>query len=112
MLHKQGFTLVEAMVVVMLTGIIAAIALPSFTRARQRAEVGGCQQNLRMLNEVSQQYLFEYPDAGVLTTSDLQDYFQGSTAPLCPAGGNYAVYTDPTVIPTCDLGPTRGHVLQ
>jgi prepilin-type N-terminal cleavage/methylation domain-containing protein len=50
MKRQEGFTLIELMVVILIIGILVAIAVPVFFSARSSAEVGACQDNMRTID--------------------------------------------------------------
>lgn len=56
---KKGFTLVEIMIVVAIIGLLAAIAIPSFMKARTTSQKNACINALRQIESAKDQYALE-----------------------------------------------------
>ncbi|MDD5678292.1 MAG: prepilin-type N-terminal cleavage/methylation domain-containing protein [Kiritimatiellae bacterium] len=56
---KKGFTLVEIMIVVAIIGLLAAIAIPSFMRARLTSQQNACINNMRQIEAAKDQFSLE-----------------------------------------------------
>jgi prepilin-type N-terminal cleavage/methylation domain-containing protein len=129
--RQQAFTLVEVMIVCAIIGLLAAIAIPNYAKARSTAQRRVCIDNLRQLDSAKQQWALELgKSAGdpAPNASDVQPYVgRGSAGSLasvvCPNdnGGttdsSYAI-GDISTLPVCKIAgiaqqpdPFKAHVL-
>jgi type IV pilus assembly protein PilA len=65
----KGFTLVEIMIVVVIIGLLAAMAIPAFQKVRQSSQDKAVLNNARQLSAASDQYFLENGVSTVAQTS-------------------------------------------
>ena len=108
---RKGFTLVEIMIVVAIIGLLAAIAIPSFIKARTTSQQNACINNLRQLDGAKEQWAMAENQPGTATpvATDIDPYIKNTTTDvLCPQdqtqtfASSYTINvlaTDPVCIP-------------
>lgn len=101
------------MIVVLIIGILLAIAVPQFMRAREQARTKQCISTLKQLDSAKEFYAHEFnlPNGTGCAMGDLWPaYIRRSTPPICAAGGllSVAVIGLP---PTCTVTLPFPHTL-
>jgi len=90
---QRGFMLVELMVVVVIIGILVAIAVPVYNNVTANAQTNACLANIRIVDGSYQAYMTSNPPAPLPTDWStlmgklVPGYIQ--EVPTCPAGGTY-----------------------
>jgi prepilin-type N-terminal cleavage/methylation domain-containing protein len=118
--RQTAFTLVEIMIVVAIIGLLAAIAIPNFVRARTTAQQNACINNLRQIDSAKQQWGLETRQLSnaIPVETDIAPYLRGNspTNVLCPSGGATATFSSSYTVnslsqpPACNILTT--HVLR
>src|SRR5579885_111708 len=107
----KGFTLVEIMIVVLIIGILMAIAVPNFIQARSTSRKNSCIANLKQIDSAKEQYAMEAKlDTGATVTQANLAPTYIKSFPSCPGGGVYTIDVVGTN-PSCSLAGSDGHVL-
>src|SRR5947209_9109996 len=93
---NKSVTLEERIIVVAIIGLLAAIAIPNFIKARTTSQMNACINNLRQIDGGIQQWALETNQSGSanVNSTAVKPYLGRGTAgqwPTCPSGGAYTL---------------------
>ena len=114
-LRRQGFTMVEMMVVVSIVGVLASISIPNFVKSRNESQRRACVSNMRLIETAAENWLAAN-GSETIGTEDWVRKLVGATnyikhEPHCPCDGTYDVAVDQETGVLRVACSKKGHVL-
>ena len=114
MKRKQGFTLVEIMIVVAIIALLTAIAIPAFLQYRRDAQASVCSNALRLIHHAKEVLAIKYNYTNGWAAADsaawwtlLDPYLDSTNVLTCPltdqSGTVHYSYNPVGTVPTCTL---------
>jgi len=108
--NQKGFTLIEVLLIVVILGIIAAIAIPRLMASKQEAQTSSCHSNCANINTALEKYYFDSGTYPADTTAMLAmlaaagvdpdgagpmgvTIYMPDGPPSCPTTGSYQLTT-------------------
>ena len=115
---RFGFTLLELVIVTVILGVLAAVAIPQFNKVYKRARTGACISNMKKMHDQIDLWMMEnnvnYPDDG---SAALVAGYYIREIPVCPSGaGLYSIeayFSNMAITITCpNVATNPDHVMQ
>jgi len=113
--NRKGFTLIELLIVVVIIGILAAIAIPKFAATKDKAKLASVKTDLRNLETAEEAYFSDfasYTDFTTLQTGNSISLSAGNTMSATGVSNGYtATATNNTIsagIKTCTVQAGAG----
>ena len=81
---RKGFTLIELLIVVVIIGILAAIAIPKFANTKEKAYVAAMKSDLRNLVTAQEAYFSDYGNVYSPNTGNFGNNYKTTTGVTIP----------------------------
>lgn len=92
MLNKKGFSLVELMIVVVIMGILIAVAIPLYGAITKNANNKTCATNIETIKNTCANYYASYDQTAVGSLDDIKSMMDDGKMPVCPLGDDTKPY--------------------
>ncbi len=87
MLNRKGFTLIELLIVVVIIGILAAIAIPKFANTKEKAYIASMKSDLRNMVNAQEAYFADFTTYTTALATTQYNASPGVTAGVVGADG-------------------------
>ncbi|HET8761958.1 MAG TPA: prepilin-type N-terminal cleavage/methylation domain-containing protein [Gemmatimonadales bacterium] len=92
MSNRKGFTLIELLIVVVIIGILAAIAIPKFAATKDKAKLASIKSDIRNIETAEEAYFADnaaYGDYSAINGANLFTVSTGNAATITPTATGY-----------------------
>ncbi len=104
MFNRKGFTLIELLIVVVIIGILAAIAIPKFAATKDKAKLASVKTDVRNLMTAQEAYFSDYAtyagSFGALQTATNASLSAGNSAAVAGVASGFTITVNNTSIST------------